>query len=354
MADENDAEKTEEPSQRRLEKAHEQGDVVKSQEVASWFTAGAVLLVLALLSAPTAKGLVLPLAGLFENAGSIAFDGASLTRLSLAVGFYAGVLVIVPLAILAAAAVAGHAVQHRLVFSAESLKPKLSKVSPLAGLKRLFSQEALITFLKGILKLLIVGGVMTAVIWPERDRLDAMVSTDLAALLGVARALAIKLMTGVVVALAVVAALDYLLVRRRWMQRHRMTLQEVKEEHKQSEGSPEIKARVRKIRLERSQRRMMAEVPKATVVVTNPTHYAVALKYEPGMAAPTCVAKGVDAVALRIRETARSANVAVVENPPLARALYAVVEIDEVIPEEQYKAVAEVIGYVMSMKRKRR
>lgn len=352
MAEENDAEKTEDPTQRKLEQAHEKGDVVKSQEVAAWFTAGAVLLIVALISGPTAKGLVLPLSGLFEHAGTMDFDGASLTRVFLSIGVYVGVILIVPLAIMAVAGVIGHAVQHRLVFSAETLKPKFSKISPLAGFKRLFSQEALLNFVKGILKLVIVGAVMFMVVWPERERLEAMVSTDLAALLAVLRALALKLMMGVVAALAVVAALDYLLVRQRWMKRQRMTLQEVKEEHKQSEGSPEIKARVRRIRMERAMRRMMQAVPTATVVITNPTHYAVALKYEPGMAAPTCVAKGVDAVALRIREVAATAGVAIVENVPLARALHAAVEIDEVIPEDQYKAVAEVIGYVMSLKRK--
>jgi flagellar biosynthetic protein FlhB len=129
-----------------------------------------------------------------------------------------------------------------------------------------------------------------------------------------------------------------------------MTKQEVKEEFRQTEGDPAVKARIRKIRMEKARRRMMAAVPEATVVITNPTHYAVALKYESGkMTAPLCVAKGIDALALRIRAVAEEHKVPVVENPPLARALYAAVEIDEAIPPEQYKAVAQVIGYVLRL-----
>jgi flagellar biosynthetic protein FlhB len=150
--------------------------------------------------------------------------------------------------------------------------------------------------------------------------------------------------------LAVIAVLDYLYQRYQFFKRNRMSRQEIKEEHRQSEGDPAIKAKVRQIRQERSRKRMMAAVPDATVVIMNPTHFAVALKYESGeMAAPVCVAKGVDALALRIRAVAEENQVPVVENPPLARALYASVEVDEPVPSEHYKAVAQVIGYVMRL-----
>ncbi|HRE19606.1 MAG TPA: EscU/YscU/HrcU family type III secretion system export apparatus switch protein, partial [Rhabdaerophilum sp.] len=139
-----------------------------------------------------------------------------------------------------------------------------------------------------------------------------------------------------------------------WRQRLKMTREELKQEFKETEGSPEIKARIRKVRMEILKRRMMAQVPKASVVLTNPTHYAVALRYEAGMNAPTVLAKGVDSLALRIREIATEHEIPIVENPPLARALHARVEIDEEIPEEHYKAVAEVIGYVMRLRRQRR
>ena len=136
------------------------------------------------------------------------------------------------------------------------------------------------------------------------------------------------------------------------MKKQRMTVQEIKDEHKQAEGDPKIKGRLRQLRIERSRRRMMAEVPKASVVIMNPTHYAVALKYEKGMGAPICVAKGVDGLALRIRALAEESGVTVVVNPPLARALHASVELDQEVPPEHYKAVAEVIGYVMRLKAK--
>jgi len=159
-----------------------------------------------------------------------------------------------------------------------------------------------------------------------------------------------QILIAVLSVLALVAALDYLLQRFRFVQRNRMTKQEVKEEFRQTEGDPAVKARIRKIRMEKARRRMMAAVPEATVVITNPTHYAVALKYEQGkMAAPVCVAKGTDTLALRIRAVAEEHKVPIVENPPLARALYAAVELDEVVPPEQYKAVAQVIGYVMRL-----
>jgi flagellar biosynthesis protein FlhB len=157
------------------------------------------------------------------------------------------------------------------------------------------------------------------------------------------------------VVLGAIAALDYLYQRQRFLARHRMSRQELKDEIKQSEGDPQVRAKIRQIREARARKRMIAAVPEATVVITNPTHYAVALKYESGkMAAPVCVAKGVDTVALKIREVAAEHEVPVIENPPLARALYATVELDAVIPSEHYKAVAGIIGYVLKLAEKKK
>jgi flagellar biosynthetic protein FlhB len=164
--------------------------------------------------------------------------------------------------------------------------------------------------------------------------------------------LALKLMGGVLAIYAFLAIGDAVYQRMAWLKRQRMTKRELKEEYKDTEGNPEIKAKLRQIRQARVKRRMMAAVPTATVVVTNPTHYAVALKYERGMAAPVCVAKGVDALALRIRAVATEHGVSIVENPPLARALHATVEIDHEIPVEHYKAVAEVIGAILRLRRR--
>ena len=151
--------------------------------------------------------------------------------------------------------------------------------------------------------------------------------------------------------LAVVAIADYLFQYRQWFERQKMSLQEMKQEFKQSEGDPHIKAKIRQLRQARMKKRMMAAVPKASVIITNPTHYAVALRYERGMTAPICVAKGVDTIALKIREVAGQHDIPIVENVPLARVLYATVDIDEEIPVEHYHAVAEIIGYVMGLRR---
>jgi flagellar biosynthetic protein FlhB len=158
-------------------------------------------------------------------------------------------------------------------------------------------------------------------------------------------------MGAVVAMLAIVAAADYLFQYRQWYERQKMTLQELKEEMKESEGDPTIKGKLKQMRQARMRKRMMANVPKASVIITNPTHYAVALQYERGMAAPVCLAKGVDALALKIREIAGEHRIPIVENPPLARALHATVEIDQPIPPEHYKAVAEVIGYVLRLRK---
>jgi len=242
-------------------------------------------------------------------------------------------------------------VQHQLVWSTEGLTPHFSKISPVSGAKRIFGKQAAANFCKGLFKVIALGAVMTAILWPERHRLEAMVRFDPSVLLGITTSLTLRLLGAVVAMLAVVAIADYLFQYRQWYERQKMSLQEMKEEFKQSEGDPQVKGRIRQLRQARMKKRMMAAVPKASVVITNPTHYAVALSYERGMSAPVCVAKGVDTLALKIREIAGKHDIPIVENVPLARALYATVEIDAEIPVEHYHAVAEIIGYVMSLKR---
>jgi flagellar biosynthetic protein FlhB len=219
-------------------------------------------------------------------------------------------------------------------------------------MKRIFGREAFIQFLKGLLKIVIVGAVAATVLWNERDRLDGLARLEPVALMPAVLALCVKLLIGVLAIYAFLALGDAVYQRISWINRQRMSKRELKEEYKEQEGSPEIKARLRQIRAARVKKRMMKAVPEATVVVTNPTHYAIALKYEKGMGAPICVAKGVDSLAMRIRAVATEHGVAIVENPPLARALHASVEIDDEIPVEHYKAVAEVIGYVLRLRRR--
>jgi flagellar biosynthesis protein FlhB len=351
MADDNDEEKQQEPTQKRLDDALQRGDVAKSQEVNTWFVIAGGTLLLSSFSGSIGAGVTGPMKTLIEKSWMLKVDGAGLLALTKSLMYMMISVLGVPLFLLALVAIGSNLIQHRLVFSTEGLKPKFSKLSPLEGAKRLFGKQALANFLKGLFKVITLGVIMVAVLYPERDRLDALLQMDPAALLGVTVSLTLKLMGAVAAALAFVAAGDYFFQYRTWHERQKMSLQEVKEEFKQSEGDPHIKGRIRQIRYQRMKKRMMAAVPGASVVITNPTHFSVALKYERGMQAPICVAKGVDAVAFKIREVAKANDVPIVENVPLARALYASVEIDAEIPVEHYKAVAEVIGYVMNLKR---
>ena len=352
MAEEGDStDKTEDPTSKRLEEALKRGDVVKSQEVNTWFVIAGATLVLMAFSGGMGDGLTTTMRGLIANAHDIRVDGPALPGLFQRIGVEMLAAIALPFLVLMLAALIGNMIQHKLVWSLEALAPKLSKISPAAGLKRMFSKQALANFAKGLVKLVLVGSVLTALMWPERGRLEGLERTDPAAVLPLAQSLALKLMGAVVAMLAVVAAADYLFQYRQWYERQKMSLREMKEEFKQTEGDPAIRGKLRQMRQARGRRRMMAKIPKAAVVITNPTHYAIALQYERGMEAPICVAKGVDAVALNIRKVAGEHSIPVVENVALARALHATVELDQAIPPEHYKAVAEVIGYVMKLRR---
>ena len=352
MADESDSsDKTEDPTQKRLDEALERGDVVKSQELNTWFVIAGGTLVLSTFAGSVGDSIMMPLRNLLANAWMIRTDGPGLLALAQSLEYAMVGALGLPLVMLALAAIAGNMLQHRLVWSGEQLKPKFSKISPASGAKRLFGKQALANFAKGLFKLATLGAVMTAILWPERHRLESLVRFDPAALLGVTSSMTVHLMGAVVALLAVVAIGDYLFQYRQWFERHKMSLQEMKEEFKQSEGDPHVKGRIRQLRMARAKKRMMAAVPKASVIITNPTHYSVALAYDRGMPAPVCVAKGVDLVAIKIREVGREHDIPIIENVPLARALYATVEIDDEIPVEHYHAVAEIIGYVMGLRR---
>lgn len=348
---EDDTERSEDPTQKRLDDALEKGDVVKSQEVNTWFIIAGATLVLTTFSGSLGAGILAPMRNLVANSWMIRTDGPGLLALLQHIEYALIAAIGVPFLMLMLAAIAGNMIQHRLVWSTESLKPKFSKISPGAGFKRIFGKQAVANFAKGLFKLTALGTVMTLVLWPERHRLEAMVYFDPAALMGVTTGLTLHLLGAVVAMLAAVAVADYFFQYRQWFERQKMTLQEMKEEYKQSEGDPHVKGRLRQLRQERMKKRMMASVPKASVVITNPTHYSVALAYDRGMAAPVCVAKGVDNVAFKIREIAKQHDIPIVENVPLARSLYATVDIDEEIPVEHYHAVAEIIGFVMRLKR---
>jgi flagellar biosynthetic protein FlhB len=344
-----DTEKSEDPTAKRLEDAIKRGDVAKSQEVNTWFLLLGATIAFFMLGSSAANQLAVAFRDVLGNL-HLATDPSLVTRAILRLCGQVGAAVGPVLAILVVAAIAGNAIQHRLLWTTEPLAPKLNRISLVAGAKRIFSKQAMVQFAKGLLKLAIVGSVIYTIGASEIERMGLLINGEIALSVGVAFTLALKIMAAVTAIMALVAAADYLWQQHSWYERQRMSVREVREEYKEQEGDPTIKAKLRQIRQSRSRKRMMSEVPEATVVVMNPTHFAVALKYEQGMGAPICVAKGQDNVALKIREVAYRHAVPVVQNPPLARALFKAVDVDQEIPVEHYKAVAELIGYVMKLR----
>jgi flagellar biosynthetic protein FlhB len=346
-----DSQKTEEPTARKLSEARKKGQIAQSKEVSNFAALLGLTFMVTLLAPFMALQLFGSMSRVVDQAGLVHVDAASTGEILfdltldslLALSPVFGLCIV--LALLA------NLGQSGLLFTTEPITPKLEKISPLSGAKRLFSLKSIVEFLKGIVKLAIVAAIAYVLLSPELDRAEQLMDMDLIDVLGEVQTLVIKLMIGVVSFMFVVAIADFLYQRYEFMKQMRMSRQEVRDEHKQSEGDPQVKARLRQIRMDRARRRMMAAVPQADVVVTNPTHFAVALKYDTEtMAAPTVVAKGADAVALRIREVANENDVPIVENPPLARALFSGVELDQQIPEAHYKAVAQVISYVYRLK----
>ncbi len=256
-----------------------------------------------------------------------------------------------PVIILMVGALLGAVIQHKPMFTAEKIKPKLSKISPLAGLKKIFSAQNFFEITKSILKIIIVGVLVVMLVWPEKNLLDQIMTYELGDVADLIFIMVLRIFGGVVGIMAVIAGLDFMFQKAQFVKKMKMTKQEVKDEMKQTDGDPLVKARLRQIRMDRARTRMMAAVPDADVVVTNPTHFAVALKYDGDrMQAPILVAKGADSMAQRIREIAKENRVPIVRNPLLTRALYDGVELDQEVPAEHYKAVAEIIGYVMRLK----
>lgn len=346
--------KTEEPTPKRLNEARRKGQVAKSQEINSWFMLLTLTLLLIAFIPTIGARIIDLLRGITMNLHEIDItEGGLPSRMAETLTQLLAFLM-VPMVLAVCAGLAANLLQTGFLFSPESIQPKPEKLNPISGLKRLFSLKSVVEFLKGIVKLAIVATVAVIILYPDFGSMSAMITTQLADSLGFLREEAIKLLIGVMFVLTIIAFLDVLYQRYEHTKNLRMTKQEVKDEHKQSEGDPQVKAKIRSLRIQRARQRMMAAVPTADVVVTNPTHFAVALKYDQEtMAAPRLVAKGADLVAKRIRDVATENDVPLVENPPLARALYAGVELEQEVPEEHYQAVAEVISYVMQLKKGR-
>jgi flagellar biosynthetic protein FlhB len=354
MADEDDGNKTEEPTQKRIDDAREKGQIASSREINHWFMFLAATLSIFMFGPSMFRDFHMMLKAFLEAPHTIAVDTNGVIHILTWLTIKMAITLWPTVAVLMVAALAAGYLQTGMLFAVESILPKFEKISPLAGAKRLFSSRSTVEFLKGMMKLGIVGGVSWYLMRPEFDKLERFTGFDVMQMLAVLNDLSLRLMGAVLAVMTAIAALDFLYQKFQLMKSLRMSREDMREEYKQQEGDPMVKGRLKQIRLERARRRMMAEVPKADVVITNPTHFAVALRYDQlEMAAPRVVAKGADLVAKRIREIAEESKVPIVENPPLARALFATVELDGEVPPEHYKAVAKVISYVMALRGRR-
>ena len=353
MADSDSGEKTEDPTGKKISDASNKGQVAQSQEIQSW----AVLLTATLIVAsavPTIMSYVTGVSRRFiENSHAFSVSKEDFQILFKEVIYEIG-LVILPLML--TFVVVGVFVQIIQVGwnpSAEKFQININKFSPAKGVKKFFGIRPLVEALKGMVKLGVVGSVIFVFAAPMLGDVELLPAFEIVHTLDRIQKIAIVILVVTVMIMTVIAALDYAYQKWDHKEKLKMTKQEVKDERKQQDGDPKIKQRIAALRMERARERMMQAVAKADVVITNPTHYAIALKYDmDSMPAPILVGKGMDSLAMRIREIAEDNDIPIVENPPLARALYAGVEIDEEIPAEHYHAVAEVIGYVFRLKGK--
>lgn len=345
-----DAQKTEEPTAKKFSDARKRGNVARSIEVNTWLMLFAGTIIVA-IAAPGLMQDISTIALVFiERPHQYGTEFGNLGGLMLDAIGAVGIALILPAIFLVAMAITTGIVQNGLVFSPKALEPKIEKFSPIMGMKKYASWRQWIEFFKGLFKILIVGTVAILLLMPEFERIDTLPTVDPAELLGLLHVLVLRLMVYILGILAVIAFVDIMFQRANHRKQLRMTKQEVKDEFKQAEGDPHVKGRLRQIRMDRARQRMMQAVPEADVVVTNPTHYAVALKYKQDeMEAPVLVAKGQDLIAQKIREVAEANDIPIVENKPLAQTLFKNVELDQEVPTEHYKAVAEVISYVWRM-----
>jgi len=351
LAEESDLEKTEPASPRKLEKAREEGDVPRSRELATctlllgagaafWFTGGSMI---RQINAMLASGLSFDRAMAFDMSLLLTHTAAQIVDLLIA--FFPAAMILIVVALASPMLIGGW------LFSGKALQPNFARMNPIKGLGNMVSTRALVELGKAVGKTLLVGCIAYMVI---KFEIDAVMALSVESLKSGAEHLGhLMLLTFIFIAsgLIIIAAIDAPYQMWQHAKKLMMTRQEVRQEAKESDGNPEIKAKIRQQQREMARRRMMTEVPTADVVVTNPTHFAVALKYsENGMRAPKVVAKGADEVAAKIREIALENNVVLLEAPPLARALYKHTDLGDEIPEGLYVAVAEVLAYVFQLR----
>ncbi len=352
MAENDDQERTEQATSKRREEAREKGQVPRSQEVVSvgiliagllfFYFGGSTLL---------SKTMNVMTVGLREAGGADLTPNS--TSIIITNYIFNGFGILFPLLVaVLVAALLGNVLQFGFMFSTESIQPKIDKISPAKGFKRLFSVRSIVELIKGILKICVIGFVAYIIIRKEFDHLITLSDQSIWGMFSYMSAVCFKILLATTVVLVFLAILDYVYQRWEYEKSLRMTKQEIRDEFKNSEGDPMIKARIRRIQREMARKRMMAEVPKADVVITNPTHLAIAIQYDPlSMQAPIVVAKGADFIAEKIRRIAEENDVPLVENKPLAQVLYKIVKVNHVVPEDLYKAVAEVLAFVYEQKK---
>ena len=349
-----DSDKTEEPTEHKLQEARKKGQVMKSQEVIS-------------------TALLVATAGVLIGAGPMMlrqireftiYTWALIPTYNMSDRSFFGdmvhimgttFMVLVPL--LAAAflmALVANLAQVQFIFSTEPLKPSLNKINPLEGFKRIFSMKSVMELVKQIAKLTIIGWICYKIVLSVLPELSNAPGMPLGATLQLVRETIVRLVGQVLIGMLAIAAVDYVFQHKQFMKQMKMSMQELKDEYKDTEGNPQVKAKLRQLMRQGAQGRMMEEVPSASAVVTNPTHYAVALRYQQGVdPVPMVVAKGENVIARQIKVMAEDHDVPIVENVELARALFKACEIGGAVPTEMYKAVAEVLAYVIKLKRKR-
>ena len=349
--DEDDTSKTEDATPKKLSQAKDKGQTAQSQEIKHWVILfGAAMSVM--FFSPWMAAKVFDTSSKFIVSPDIIDVNFEHLRLVLADLLLDLLVVVSPIfLLLIVLALGAGLVQSGLIWAPEKIIPKASNVSPIKGVTRIASIKGLVEFAKGMFKIMIVAVVSFWLAIGIMDDIEIEPFYSLAAMMEKMFDLVVLMTLATFFVMTAIAGLDIAYQKFNFAKQMKMTKQEVKDEMKQSEGDPQVKARIRKLRMERAQQRMMSAVPTADVVVTNPTHFAVALAYKmEDMAAPKVVAKGIDEVALRIRSVAEENEVPIVENPPLARALFAACELEDDVPVEHYQAVAEVIGYIMRLK----
>jgi flagellar biosynthetic protein FlhB len=347
--------RTERATGKRRQEARKRGQVAISREVPSTLILMTALGVFTFAGGHVMERMTALIAGMYANLHTIRLRGIDDAGALATDSLVAVLTLLLPVCLpLLVAGIAGNVAQIGLEFHAESMAPKFSKLNPVAGLKRLVSLRGLVEVVKSILKLAFVGAIAGAVVWGCLAQFPALMRLDLGGIWEFTQDGAYRMVLYVTLALVLLAFLDYAYQRWQYEQSLKMTKQEVKDERKQSEGDPQVKARIRSLQRQAAYQRMMAEVPNADVVITNPTHLAVALRFDAAeMAAPRVVAKGADFTAERIRDTAREHRIPLVENKPLAQALYKTADIGDYVPVELYRAVAEVLAYVYRLKGKK-